>query len=259
MLLENPIVGHIATAIGHLSFLLSFFSWMQRGIIKLRMLAVASLSTGLIYNWYIHLKMPEGEGIELVLFWLTVFLAQNIWMLISGIRDNMEVPLKTASKELLVHAFPTMHTADWKRLEEIAEIQTYKPGDVILNVGEPTKGLSLLASGVLIENRDGVERICEKGSLWGEITMVLGEDFYNSSPVSILAKSEAAVYFWSYEKMKHVMQNQRLFGALMHGFVYSAGMKHALLWSEAKQIAARQKIKEMPDASRNFVNFALMR
>ena len=48
--------------IGNGSFAATFISYAQSDIIRLRLIAIASLCMGLIYNTYVHLHMPEGQG-----------------------------------------------------------------------------------------------------------------------------------------------------------------------------------------------------
>lgn len=52
--------------IGNASFAATFLSYAQSDIIRLRLIAIASLCMGLIYNTYVHLQMPEGQGIALL-------------------------------------------------------------------------------------------------------------------------------------------------------------------------------------------------
>jgi hypothetical protein len=54
--------------IGNASFAATFLSYAQSDIIRLRLIAIASLCMGLVYNTYVHLQMPEGQGIALVIF-----------------------------------------------------------------------------------------------------------------------------------------------------------------------------------------------
>ena len=48
--------------IGNGSFAATFISYAQSDIIRLRLIAITNLSMGLIYNTYVHLHMPEGQG-----------------------------------------------------------------------------------------------------------------------------------------------------------------------------------------------------
>lgn len=63
--------------IGHLSFLLSALSFAQTNMLRLRLLAIASMALGLVYNGIIHVQMPQGMQLWPTLIWLSAFLVQN--------------------------------------------------------------------------------------------------------------------------------------------------------------------------------------
>ena len=224
----------IFSVIGHLSFGLTFLSYAQKSILKLRMIAVVSLSFGLAYNTYINVNMPPGDDIRLVIGWLSLFLLQNIYLLVKEIKDNLERPLDPESKLLLACTFPKMHSKDWQSLVRIATVIEAKKGDSLLTTGDPTHSLRLTVEGMAEEVREGVRRECPVGTLWGELTYVLGNNCFNSSPVDIIAKSNMKIYSWEYPELIDLCKkNSRLDAALQHGFIYSAGMKHGLLWNKA--------------------------
>lgn len=226
----------IFTALGHLSFALTFLSYAQKSLIRLRTIAVVSLTFGLVYNTYINIKMPPGEDIRLVLGWLALFLTQNVYLLVKEIKDTLEVPLGAESKLLLACTFPKMHSKDWETLLQAAKKVEAKAGEQLLKVGEPTRTLRLTYEGWAEEIREGVRRDCQVGTLWGELTFVLGEDCFNASSVDIVAKTDLKIYEWDYAVLRDLCnKNTRLNVALQHGFIYSAGLKHGLLWNKAKK------------------------
>jgi hypothetical protein len=79
--------------IGNTSFAATFLSYAQSDIIRLRLIAIASLCMGLVYNTYVHLQMPEGQGIALVIFWLSVFLVQNMAKAVREVSQSIEASL----------------------------------------------------------------------------------------------------------------------------------------------------------------------
>ena len=226
----------IFSIIGHLSFALTFMSYAQKNLIHLRMIAVVSLTFGLVYNTYVNMKMPPGEDIRLVLGWLTLFLLQNLYLLIREIKDTLEVPLGAESKLLLACTFPKMHSKDWETLVQSAKTVEVKAGEVFLQVGKPTQSLWLSYAGWSEEVREGVRRECAVGTLWGELTFILGENCFNASPVDLIAKTDMKIYSWDYTQLRDLCsKNIRLNVALQHGFIYSAGLKHGLLWNKAQR------------------------
>lgn len=219
--------------LGHISFALTFASYAQRDIIRLRLIAVASLVLGLAYNLWINAQMPGEDNIWLVIGWLSIFLVQNVYFLVTAIREGLETSLPHEMRELMVQSFPMMHSRDWQTLIAKATIKRYCKGAQILGKGEPTSALQLIVEGVAQETRCDQSRECGRGTLWGELTYVMGKDYFNASPVSIRASSaNVTVYEWDYDKLKDLAtKSLRLQAALQHGFVHSAGMKHGLLWS----------------------------
>lgn len=65
--------------IGHASYLLAALSFAQSRMLRLRLLAIASFALGLLYNGLVHLQMPEGQHLWPTLIWLSAFLAQNLY------------------------------------------------------------------------------------------------------------------------------------------------------------------------------------
>ncbi len=77
----NEILAIAMPVFGHISFALTFASYAQRDIIRLRLIAVASLVLGLAYNLWINAHMPGDDNIWLVIGWLAVF-ALAPWSLV---------------------------------------------------------------------------------------------------------------------------------------------------------------------------------
>lgn len=219
---------------GHVSFALTFASFAQRDIIRLRLIAVASLVLGLGYNIWINANMQGDDNIWLVVGWLAVFLIQNIYFLVNAIREGLETSLSHDMRELMVQTFPMMHSRDWQHMVRTATVKRYCKDARVLCVGQATHALQLIATGTALETRAGENRTCTRGTLWGELTYVMGKDYFNASPVDIVADSdELTVYEWEYGPLKAMAEkNLRLQAALQHGFVHSAGLKHGLLWTQ---------------------------
>lgn len=219
--------------IGNASFAASFLSYAQSDMIKLRLIAIVSLCMGLIYNTYTHLQMPEGQGIALVIFWLSVFLMQNIFKALSEVSQSIEAPLDAGERQLMVAGFPTMHSKDWELLAKHAQKWSLSKGEVILNAGDETTTLLLLAAGKAMETRmDSISSLVRQpGTFWGELTWTLGKGRFDKSPCSVVVTSESAqLWHWDYETLDELTRkNPRMLASLRDGFLRSACFKHGLL------------------------------
>jgi hypothetical protein len=216
---------------GHLAFILTFVSFFQKSMIKLRLWAIVAGVAGLGYNGWVHSMMPAEQGIWPVLFWLSVFLIQNIVLAVIEIRDRMEVKLRPASRELMVSAFPGMHSRDWSALLDIREERYLAIGEKLIGIRGPTDSFMILAAGELDEIRhDGRVFKRKPGTMFGELTFIMGVDEFNSSPCDVIcSQGVAVVYSFPYEKLRKLCKSPRLKLAFEEGVVRSAGLKHGLL------------------------------
>lgn len=233
VLLATLPLGQSIHIIGNASFAASFLSYAQSEIIKLRLIAIASLCLGLIYNTYTHLQMPEGQGIALVIFWLTVFLVQNIYKASVEVSQSIEAQIDPVERQLLVSGFPLMHSKDWQVLSKHARRRMLKKDESILRAGDSTKSLMLLAKGGATEQRiDDVPSLMRRpGTFWGELTWSLGASRFDKSPCAVIVTSdEAELWEWDYGVLDELTRrNARLLAALRDGFLRSACFKHGLL------------------------------
>lgn len=219
--------------VGNASFAATFLAYAQNDLIRLRLMAIASLIMGLVYNTYIHLNMPAGQGIALVLVWLTLFLLQNLYKAGQEIVQTIEAPMDADEKLLASTAFPTIHSRDWRALANASTKRTLPFGASLLYAGCPTNSIMLLAYGQADEVRsDGLPTLeRHAGTFWGELTWTLGKGAYNQSPCEVMVTSPSAeVWEWSYEALDRLTaKNPRLLAALRDGFLRSACFKHGLL------------------------------
>lgn len=219
--------------VGNASFAATFLSFAQSDILKLRLLAIASLIMGLIYNTNIHLNMPQGQGIALVLFWLALFLTQNLYMAGRELAQSIEVPMAPDERLLASTAFPTMHSRDWQILASACTKRTLPFGASLLCAGGQTDSIMLLAYGQADEVRsDGLPTLeRHAGTFWGELTWTLGKGAFNQSPCEVMVTSPSAeIWEWSYERLNRLTaRNPRMLAALRDGFLRSACFKHGLL------------------------------
>jgi CRP-like cAMP-binding protein len=216
-------------ALGHASFAITFLAYAQRNIIKLRMLAIASLIAGLTYNGWVHYRMPEGQDLWPVLLWLGIFLVQNVYMAGSAVRDQLEVPLTPRSRALMAAAVPDMHSRDWSRLAKLARVERFEEGATLIDIGDSTDRISILAAGQLLMTRPDRDQplFRHPGEMWGELTYFMGADAFGQSPCRLQVHSPCAeVWSWSYREIASFCKSDRARAALFAGFVRAAGLQH---------------------------------
>lgn len=215
--------------LGNLSFAITFLSYAQKHVIKLRLFAILATSIGLVYNTIVHIQMPDGMNLWPVLGWLGIFLVQNIYLVVIAIREEMEQSMRPKTRELLVASFPEMHSRDWLKLLGSATLVDVAPGEFVLKRGEPTDAIMIAATGKFLEERPGKKTPCGLGRLWGELTYVSGRDEFNASPCDVTAITPASYYRISYEALNSIIRTDRMRYAIYEGIVRSAGFKHGVL------------------------------
>lgn len=212
----------VLPAMGHLSFLITFLAYQQRNVIRLRLIAILSLGIGLAYNSLIQSRMPEDQNIYPVLFWMVVFIVQNLALVVRAIADQLETPLRPASRELMVKTFPTMHSKDWSRLLAAGAEMVHPKGTVLLAADGATDSLHILASGSIVQTSPGSPDLLNNaGTMWGERTFFLGEDEFNSSPCAILALTNVRIIKINYENLHKLCESDRMRAALFEGVLRS--------------------------------------
>lgn len=216
----------VLPVMGHLSFLITFLAYQQRNVIRLRLIAILSLGIGLAYNSLVQSRMPEDQNIYPVLFWMVVFIVQNLALVVRAIADQMETPLRPASRELMVKTFPSMHSKDWSRLLAAGVEEVHPKGTVLLAADGGTDSLHILASGSIVQTCCGSPDLLKNaGTMWGERTYFLGEDEFNSSPCSILALNNVRVIKINYENLRKLCDSDRMRAALFEGVMRSFSPK----------------------------------
>src|SRR5690348_3218462 len=173
----------LLNGIGMLSFICSACAYLMTDMVRLRMLAIASGTLGLVYN----ATLPSGP-LWLVLFWLALFWIINASRLTTALRGEMEVALSPDDRALMVETFPTMHSRDWLRLRREAEVTEFSDGETMLDFGAETDAVSVVARGEAAETRSTGEVYRRTPSaMWGELSYVTRQQF-SGSPCKIVAR-----------------------------------------------------------------------
>lgn len=93
--------------IGHASYLLAALSFAQSRMLRLRLLAIASFALGLLYNGLVHLQMPEGQHLWPTPIWLSAFLAQNLYHVLTSAGRGRNPERVLGGEIALVHPATT--------------------------------------------------------------------------------------------------------------------------------------------------------
>ena len=217
--------------LGHLSFAATSLAYAQRSLARLRLIASLGLALGLLYNGYVHLHMPEGQNMFPSLFWLSVFLVQNISKSIREAMPAKHLALPANEEALRRATFPSMSAHDWAAFAALAEKSTLNAGESLLLAGEPLSSLQVLASGDVSERMSGQAVRRTRGSLWGALPWAIGADAVSSAQRAVTATmSGTEVWSWPYAVLDQLAgQNASLANALKDGILRSACRDQGLL------------------------------
>lgn len=137
---------------GHLSFILTAASFMLRDMLLLRSMAIASGMVGVVYNYYV-----SGGPLWLVIFWLCVFMAINVFQIVSLLLARRGVTLSEEEQELLDTIFTGLSPVEMMKLMRAGTWQKAEKGHTFATQGQEQDHLILLYSGEVQVVRDGNE------------------------------------------------------------------------------------------------------
>ena len=156
--------------LGHFSFTLTALSFFMRDILLLRILAIASLLVGMIYNF----RIPEGP-LWLVIFWLFVLLSINILRIVIHVIENRSISFSEEEQELfrtIFHHFPPVEFLKFIRL---GEWRTAEPETILATQGKEIEDLKLIYNGevAILHDSNEISRATD-GTLIGEMSYIHG-------------------------------------------------------------------------------------
>ncbi len=116
----------LCAAAGHLSFALSAASYMTTSLVRLRVLSVIAVSLGIFFN----ATLPAGP-LWISVFWLTLFLAANLYRLLTGHIEDRGAALSEADLKIVGQVLPAIHPNDWSALKGLATFATYSDREIV--------------------------------------------------------------------------------------------------------------------------------
>lgn len=197
-------------------------------MVWLRILAIASLLIGITYNAII--AMHESQELWTVVEWQVVFLAINITQSVRLVVAATEIRLAEGDKQLASATFPLMRSRDFRSLLAAGTRRTITPGEKLLDVGDETDALAIVATGDLIlTNGNGTSSALYRGQMFGDISLAVGEQ-YGGSPVRIVAGTSCEVIEIPYSAVKKLRDRNPQFAyALTDGILRGMAKKARLL------------------------------
>lgn len=164
------------TLFGHFTYFLLILSMLMRRMVWLRVLAVASGVTKIIYRAF-FLVDPVS------VFWETIFVLVNIGQLL--VIWYYEKHHRFGEEERhFVENVPGVERSSIKRLLELAELERFPAGAALTEEGRPVEKLLYLADGVVQIERDGqIVAVCGPGDYIGELSFLSGNPATATSTV----------------------------------------------------------------------------
>lgn len=183
--------------LGNASYILLILSMAMRNMFWLRILAVFSGITGIIYDAFI-LHDPVGT------FWESCFTLVNLvqWTLLSI--EKRALKLDSHEQGLKDKFFQNVSDIELKQLFKCSEFVTLEIGEKLTTQGKKVENLFMLTRGIVdISYNDNIVSQCTAGDLIGEIgfltkgaasatataTTVCDAIKFNHKQISVLLKS----------------------------------------------------------------------
>ena len=182
------------SAFGNLSFALSAFSFLMKDMVRLRIIAILSAIFGLIFNYFV-----ATEPLWLVIFWLSLFLVINLYMVISVFLKNKSAKFNADEKEMFETLFSELSPFEFLQLTNAATWLDQSEKNLFIKEGEKNEKLALIWSGKATVMRNGVEITkLGRGSFIGELSY-----FNDSIPkANVLIEKGCKLLVWEHEKLR---------------------------------------------------------
>lgn len=115
---------------GHASFILVAVSYAMDDFLELRIIAVAG-STAMLFFTYFH---PHGRILWLPFKWNLVFVAINSWRIGNVVAKRVQAEkLAPNLLEIRENHFYILDPVDFYKLVNLARMETFKPGDLVVS------------------------------------------------------------------------------------------------------------------------------
>lgn len=208
---QNLVMMHVASLIGVLA--LAFRT-------QLRLRAVLLLSIGL--NIVDHLFLKQGANVN-ALFWDTVALATNLWVIIRMVLDRTHIGL-SEEEERLFQAWGSLSPGEFRTLLKLAQWRTSDGTDVLTSEGTTPDRLYYVLHGEIDLTKNGRSLTLATPAFIGEVAFV--KERAASATVRISAGTRYVV--WSSAALRmHFVKHQAMRVAVIRLISADMAMKVA--------------------------------
>jgi hypothetical protein len=206
--------------IGHVSFALGAVSYWIRDEIWLRALLLLSFGTGIIYN-----ASPAVGPLWLVVFWLAVYLAINVYRIATKLTEHRAVSLNEEEAELRETVFKEFTPVEFAKLMRIGAWKTVQPGTALTVQGEPVSEVMVVQSGHLSVEIDGrAVHTLKDGEIVGEMSFIGGKP----ATATVRAVTPTRYVSWLQPALRALLARNPAMGSAMRS-VFSVELARKLV------------------------------
>ncbi len=156
-------------AFGHVNYILIILSVSMSSMRWLRIFAIASGITGVIYYGFI-------VSDEISAMWETIFTSVNVIQLVIILIASRKRKTTEDEKFFIDTVMPSLEGNLRARMLKIARWQTREPGEILVEEGEAKPQLVFIARGAASVERNGkLVGVCGPGDFLGEMSFLTGK------------------------------------------------------------------------------------
>ncbi|MBK8083643.1 MAG: cyclic nucleotide-binding domain-containing protein [Devosia sp.] len=175
-----------AILFGHFTYFLLIVSMLMRRMVLLRLLAVASGVTKIIYRAFFIFDPVS-------VLWETVFVVVNVIQLLIIWYYEYHHRFDEEHQHFADNMPDSVDRSAIKRLLDLSDLRRLAPGDKLTSEGQPVTELVYIADGIVkIEHGDRVVAICGPGDYIGELSFLSGKP---ASASAVVVKPTRALVF----------------------------------------------------------------
>lgn len=174
------------TLFGHFTYALLILSMLMRRMVTLRLLAVASGVTKIIYRGFF---MVDPVSV----LWETIFVLVNIGQLLLIWYYEHHHRFAEEHRHFAQNMPPGVDRSAVKQLLDLSQPMKLEPNTVLTRIGEKVEKLVYITDGIVKVEHDGrVVAICGPGDYIGELSFLSGKP---ASATAIVVKPTSALVF----------------------------------------------------------------